>query len=85
MIEPSLKTHMRACADAYAAAREIKLSTVAEQAAGDWRFFDRMESDTTFTARKYDSVMAFFSRNWPADLPWPADVPRPAKPDALAE
>lgn len=76
-MEADLRHHLISTAKAYAAARCIELSTVSRMAAGDWRFFDRIDT-TTFTARKYDAVMAWFSENWPNDKVWPADVPRPA-------
>lgn len=54
------------------------LSTVGRHAAGDGSFFVRLpEAEKTFTIRKYDDVIGWFSSNWPADLAWPDDVPRP--------
>jgi len=67
-----------ACASAYASARSVSLATLGRLAAGDWRFFDRVDAGaTTFTARKYDEVMAWFSDSWPEGCDWPFDVPRP--------
>ena len=66
-----------ACAAAYGAASKLEPSTVARLAAGDWRFWDRITEGATFTARKYDAIMGWFSANWPSDAPWPNDVPRP--------
>lgn len=69
-----------ACASAFAAARSLSLTTVGRLAAGDWRFFDRVEAaETTFTARKYDEVIAWFSENWPADTVWPSGICRPVE------
>lgn len=80
MIEPELRLHLRACADAFAASRGIGLPTVGRLAAGDWRFFDRVADDErTFTARKYDEVISWFSENWPPDAHWPDDVRRPTE------
>lgn len=68
-----------ACASAYAGARSLSLTTLGRLAAGDWRFFDRVvEGSTTFTARKYDDVMLWFSERWPEGCDWPAEVPRPS-------
>ena len=83
-MENELKLHMRACADIFAAAASVQIATVAERAAGDWRFFDRIEHDKTFTARKYDQVMSWFSANWPEGADWPSDVPRPVAEPAEA-
>lgn len=76
-METELRSNLMACASVYAAERGLSLTTLGRLAAGDWRFFDRVEAgETTFTARKYDEVIAWFSDMWP-DVDWPADVPRP--------
>jgi len=73
-----MRLHLRACAEAYAATRKIGLTTVGRIAAGDWRFFTKLQNgETTFTARKYDDVISWFSVNWPVDAAWPAEVRRP--------
>lgn len=85
MIEQELKSNLRRCAEAYATARGIGVPTVGRLAAGDWRFFDRVEDDEkTFTARKYDEVMGWFSKNWPDQSEWPSDVTRPTDCGAAA-
>lgn len=79
-MEHELRSHLLACAAAYAQARGISVATIARLAAGDWRFFERLSDDEkTFTARKYDEIAHWFADNWPAGTPWPADVPRPAR------
>lgn len=77
-METELRSNLVACASAYAAARSLSLSTVGRLVAQDGRFFDRLDGGSTFTARKYDEVISWFSERWPEDLEWPADVPRPA-------
>lgn len=68
-----------ALANGYAAARGYALSTVGKQAAGDARFFERLrDGDASWTARKYDQVVGWFSVNWPDGTEWPDEVPRPA-------
>lgn len=76
-MEADLKRHLVACAAAYGEARSLEPSTVARLATGDWRFFERIEGGASFTARKYDAIMGWFSARWPEDLAWPEDVPRP--------
>lgn len=76
-MEPELRAHLFACAEAYASAKGLELVTVARLAAGDWRFFDRLDNGKTFTARKYDDVLRWFSASWPDGLAWPAHVVRP--------
>lgn len=84
-MEHELRLNLLRCAKAYATARRLELPTVGRLAAGDWRFFDRLEDDEkTFTARKYDDVMQWFSDNWPEDKSWPARIDRPSAERARA-
>lgn len=77
-MENELRENLLRCAAVYAEAKEIGLSTLGRLAAGDWRFFDNLnKDDKTFTARKYDEVVKWFSDNWPADKDWPKDLVRP--------
>ena len=79
-MEQELIRNLLTVAEAYSAQRGVSLSTLGRQAAGDWRFFDHLRDTTkTFTARKYDQVMSWFSENWPADLSWPSSITRPQK------
>lgn len=79
-MESTLRRHLQTCATDFAKATEREPSTVARLATGDWRFFDRINEGASFTARKYDGIMAWFSANWPEGTDWPADVPRPLIP-----
>ena len=73
-----MKETLRRTAEAYAALRGISMQTLGRLAAGDWRFFDRLADDEkTFTARKFDEVMLWFSENWPKGSAWPKRVKRP--------
>lgn len=84
-METELRSHLTACASGFAGARGLSLTTVGRLAAGDWRFFDRVEAGSaSFTARKYDEVVRWFSDNWPEGASWPADVPRPVVDEARA-
>jgi hypothetical protein len=79
VMENELRTNLLSCAGIYAEAKGIGLPTLARLSAGDWRFFDRLnQDDKTFTARKYDEVIQWFSDNWPADTDWPAKLERPS-------
>lgn len=78
-MENELRDNLLACATAYAAVTPRGLSTLGRLAAGDWRFFDYLQDDSrTFTARKYDEVIQWFSANWPEAATWPVSVARPA-------
>lgn len=77
-METELRSNLMACASAYAEARKVKLATLGRLAAGDWRFFDRLDVEgKTFTARKYDEVIRWFSDRWPDNVSWPSEVTRP--------
>ncbi|MFA5951521.1 MAG: hypothetical protein WC807_14675 [Hyphomicrobium sp.] len=79
-MEKELRSNLLILAEAYAGAMGIALSTLARQAAGDWRFFQHLEEDgKTFTARKYDEVVQWFSDSWPSNVQWPEGVVRPEK------
>jgi hypothetical protein len=76
-MENELRDNLLKCATVYAEQRGISLSTLGRLAAGDWRFFENLnKDDKTFTARKYDEVVQWFSNNWPDDLVWPDGVSR---------
>lgn len=77
-MEEQLRLNLLQCAETYALAKGTEFSTLARLAAGDWRFFTNLKAaDKTFTARKYDMVMQWFSDHWPSDVPWPSDIDRP--------
>lgn len=79
-METELRTHLLELANLYAKARGMELSTVAQRALGDWRFFQRLEDKATasFTVRKYDAAVAWFDGQWPEDAAWPEGVSRPS-------
>jgi hypothetical protein len=77
-MEHDLKRHLLSCATAFAHKRNVKLTTLGRMAANDSPFFTRLaDARTSFTARKYDEIIQWFSDHWPADLDWPEGVARP--------
>jgi hypothetical protein len=66
-------------AEAYAAHRGLKLSTVATYAATDGKFFKSLSEGAGCTIRKAAVVVAWFDQAWPSDLQWPPQIPRPSK------
>ena len=77
-MEAEMRSNLIRLAQGYADARGIGLPTIGRLAAGDWRFFERIQDGAkTFTARKYDDVVAFFSVHWPGDAEWPGGIERP--------
>ena len=77
-MEHDLKQHLMSCATAFAQKRNVKLTTLGRKAANDSPFFTRLKDNrTSFTARKYDEIIQWFSDHWPADLEWPTGVLRP--------
>lgn len=65
-------------AEAYATHTGRRLSTVSTYAATDGKFFGRLKEGAGCTLRKAATVVAWFDRNWPADLTWPAGIARPS-------
>lgn len=79
-MEDALRSHLLICAQTYCDVTGLARSTLGRKVASDPRFFRNIATEATFTARKYDLVMAWFSANWPEGLAWPTDVPRPTQP-----
>jgi hypothetical protein len=78
-MEAELRTNLLELARRYAEAMGMEMSTVAQRALGDWRFFRRLEEgeSASFTVRKYDAAVAWFDARWPTEAEWPAAVARP--------
>ncbi|MCJ8517800.1 hypothetical protein ABID21_000685 [Pseudorhizobium tarimense] len=76
-METQLVHHLMTLAERYGAARCLEEATVGRHCAADGRFFLRLREGKTFTAKKYDEVVGWFSRNWPDDVEWPPEVLRP--------
>lgn len=77
-METELANHLMSLSGRFCVAREIGEATAGRLCAADGRFFSRIREGKTFTAKKYDEVVVWFSVNWPEGAVWPHDVPRPA-------
>ena len=77
MMEAELVDNLRSVFSSYADASKLSPSTVWMRAAKDARFMSRIESGSGFTVKTYDSVMRWFSENWPDGATWPKTVSRP--------
>lgn len=75
-MENELATHLLTLSSRFAAAKQLEESTVGRLSASDGRFFSRIREGKTFTAKKYDEVVAWFDENWPNDVDRPAFLPR---------
>ena len=64
-------------AQLFAGARGITLWRVGFLAAGDGKFFARLQAGRTCTLRVARGVVQYLSDHWPAGLEWPDDIPRP--------
>lgn len=72
-MEKSLRANLLAAAGAYARHTGKSLQTIASDAHGDSRFFDKIKKrEGSFTVRKYDEVMRWFESHAPAGMKWPA-------------
>jgi hypothetical protein len=76
-MEKALASHLLQLVGAYSAACQLNESTIGRFCAADGRFFSRIREGKTFTVKKYDEVVAWFSANWPDELGWPAGIDRP--------
>lgn len=84
-MEEMLRSNLFAVAGAYAESQNLKMHAVAALAARDAGFFSRIKKpQTSFTIRKYDDVMQWFSDHWPRERAWPSGVVRPSAKMATA-
>jgi len=70
--------HILRLAGDYGKFQRLALSTVGKYAAGDGKFFIRLQSGKTCTVRRQERVTRWFDENWPDGLAWPADIARPS-------
>lgn len=76
-MEPKLAKQLFDLGAAYAKAMRLEESTVGRLCAADGRFFGRLREGKTFSVRKFDDVVRWFAKNWPADTAWPEGIDRP--------
>lgn len=78
-MEKLLTRNLTALAEAYCDASGLSESTVGRLCAADGRFFSRIHEGKTYTLRKYDDVLGWFSKHWPDGVDWPEGVDRPTR------
>lgn len=61
---------------AYAAAKQIPLTTVSKRIFGSGMRLAMLESGGDLNTRTADAAIDWLSRHWPAGTPWPDDVDR---------
>ncbi len=76
-MENELRENLQALCGAFSEEKKLKESTIGRLCAADGRFFPRLRDGNTFTAKKYDEIVLWFSSNWPDGLSWPANIERP--------
>lgn len=76
-MEKKLSENLLLLCDVYKNGKSLKETTVGRLCAADGRFFARIREGKTFTAKKYDEVITWFSHHWPHGLDWPGSVERP--------
>jgi hypothetical protein len=77
-MEKELANHLFKLAERFCASRRMEEATVGRLCAADGRFFLRLRAGKTFTIKKFDEVVRWFSENWPDGAEWPAEIARPA-------
>lgn len=73
VMERELRNHLLALFRAFCDASGKTDSMVAYESAGDRLFYQRIRAKS-FTVRKYDRVVEWFSKNWPEGIAWPDRV-----------
>jgi len=76
-MEAELSKNLFELADSFRHAKRLTESTVGKMCAADGRFFSRIRDGKTFTVKKYDDLVEWFSANWPDEAEWPAGIERP--------
>jgi len=76
-METQLAVNLLTLAFKFSELKGLELSTVGKNCAADGRFFTRIRDGKTFTARKYDHVIRWFSLHWPEGAAWPEGIARP--------
>jgi hypothetical protein len=84
-METELARHLLTLSEQFGSARDLGEATVGRHCAADGRFFLRIREGKTFTAKKYDDVVLWFSQNWPVGVVWPESIPRPIAAREAAE
>jgi hypothetical protein len=70
--------HIIKLAQDYSAHKKLTLATVSTYAANDGKLFKRFEEGAGCTIKRADTLIGWFSENWPDnELDWPHDIPRP--------
>lgn len=77
-MEKELANNLIALGAIYGAAVGLQESTVGRQCAADARFFARIRGGKTFTVKKFDDVVLWFSAHWPSQVVWPENIYRPS-------
>ncbi|MBB2841433.1 UNVERIFIED_ORG: hypothetical protein GGE64_005216 [Rhizobium etli] len=76
-METELARHLLTLCERFSEIKQLEETTIGRHCAADGRFFTRIREGKTFTAKKYDEVVAWFSHSWPEGSDWPIDIPRP--------
>lgn len=63
----------------YSQATGRALATVASLASNDGKTFARISAGGDITVRRLETVMRWFSDNWPDGVEWPENIKRPEK------
>jgi len=84
-METQLADNLLTLAFKFSELKRLELSTVGKNCAADARFFTRIKDGKTFTARKYDNVIEWFSTHWPDNAAWPDAIERPDAGDRIEE
>lgn len=65
-------------AEHYQAALGIEAKTLSFRVFGDSKKLTALKAGADITTGRFNSVLLWFSANWPEGLDWPAGIERPA-------
>lgn len=78
-MEAELVRHLLTLVQLFGERKGLAESTIGRHCVADGAFFPRLRAGSSLSVRKYDSIVLWFSENWPQGSDWPADIKRPAK------
>lgn len=70
-------TDLTDLSEAFARHTDRSEATVSNLAVNHARLFKRLRDGKGCSVATYNSVLLWFSANWPEDLAWPTHIPRP--------
>lgn len=78
-MEAELIRHLATLLQLFSERKGLAETTIGRLCVSDGAFFPRLRKGSSLSVRKYDSIVLWFSENWPDGLEWPDDIKRPER------